>query len=120
MLTSSWFLEEYQKKPGQVESFVEHIRKGIELTASDPSAILIFSGQGGKGRSMRVGTRGVGIAGQGRGGDGEVLAARRPPASGLAKGAWGDALHCHVISSSPQAGQPGQPRGPSARAPPTT
>ncbi|KAK3259201.1 hypothetical protein CYMTET_31792 [Cymbomonas tetramitiformis] len=40
----SWFLEDYQRIPGQVESFIEHISQGVEAAAKDPSALLLFSG----------------------------------------------------------------------------
>lgn len=38
----SWFLESFQR--GQVRTFVDHIRKGVELAASNPAALLVFSG----------------------------------------------------------------------------
>lgn len=41
---NAWFLESYQKHPGQAETFVAHIQKGVELAASDSSALLLFSG----------------------------------------------------------------------------
>ncbi|GFR46772.1 hypothetical protein Agub_g8400 [Astrephomene gubernaculifera] len=41
---SSWFLEEYQKVPGEAQSFLDHIRLGIEEAALDPEALLLFSG----------------------------------------------------------------------------
>eukprot|EP00878_Enallax_costatus_P025358 GHUV01027129.1.p1 GENE.GHUV01027129.1~~GHUV01027129.1.p1 ORF type:complete len:232 (+),score=67.51 GHUV01027129.1:983-1678(+) len=41
---SSWFLEEYQKIPGQAQTFLDHIRLGIETAAADPNALLLFSG----------------------------------------------------------------------------
>ncbi|KAJ8557970.1 hypothetical protein K7X08_004736 [Anisodus acutangulus] len=40
----SWFLESYQKHPGQAATFVDHIRKGVEITADDDDALLLFSG----------------------------------------------------------------------------
>ncbi|KAI9271999.1 hypothetical protein BY458DRAFT_509191 [Sporodiniella umbellata] len=40
---SNWILEPYQKG-GQIETFVQHIKKGIELLRQDKDAILIFSG----------------------------------------------------------------------------
>lgn len=40
----SWFLESYQKNPGQASTFVTHILQGIEITAKDDSALLLFSG----------------------------------------------------------------------------
>jgi hypothetical protein len=41
---SSWYLEPYQRVPGQVDSFVEHIRGGVLAAAADPRALLLFSG----------------------------------------------------------------------------
>ncbi|KAG2489727.1 hypothetical protein HYH03_011834 [Edaphochlamys debaryana] len=41
---SSWFLEEYQRVPGEAQSFLDHIRLGIEEAALDPDALLLFSG----------------------------------------------------------------------------
>jgi len=41
---SSWFLEEYQQVSGEAQSFLDHIRLGIEAAASDPDALLLFSG----------------------------------------------------------------------------
>ncbi|PNG99958.1 hypothetical protein TSOC_014252 [Tetrabaena socialis] len=41
---SSWFLEEYQKVKGEAQSFLDHIRLGIEEAAVDPEALLLFSG----------------------------------------------------------------------------
>lgn len=40
----SWFLESYQKNPGQASTFVTHIHEGIEIVARDDSALLLFSG----------------------------------------------------------------------------
>ncbi|XP_061355460.1 uncharacterized protein C57A10.07 [Gastrolobium bilobum] len=40
----SWFLESYQKNPGQATTFLAHIHKGIEIAARDDSALLLFSG----------------------------------------------------------------------------
>ncbi|KAI3820051.1 hypothetical protein L1987_13907 [Smallanthus sonchifolius] len=40
----SWFLESYQKNPGQASTFVAHIREGIESAARDEEALLLFSG----------------------------------------------------------------------------
>uniref|UniRef100_A0A7N0TPL8 DUF218 domain-containing protein n=1 Tax=Kalanchoe fedtschenkoi TaxID=63787 RepID=A0A7N0TPL8_KALFE len=40
----SWFLESYQKHPGQAATFLDHIRQGVELTARDDNALLLFSG----------------------------------------------------------------------------
>jgi len=40
----SWFLESYQKNPGQASTFVTHIYEGIEIAAKDDSALLLFSG----------------------------------------------------------------------------
>lgn len=41
---SSWFLEPYQKNPGQAATFVEHIKVGVEIAAKDDESLLIFSG----------------------------------------------------------------------------
>ena len=42
---SSWYLLDYQKKvPGQVHSFVEHIKLGVAQATADPQAMLLFSG----------------------------------------------------------------------------
>ncbi|KXZ54397.1 hypothetical protein GPECTOR_5g53 [Gonium pectorale] len=41
---SSWFLEDYQKVKGEAQSFLDHIRLGIEEAALDPDALLLFSG----------------------------------------------------------------------------
>lgn len=40
----SWFLEPYQKNPGQAATFVEHIKDGVEIAAKDDEALLLFSG----------------------------------------------------------------------------
>lgn len=40
----SWFLESYQKHPGQAATFLAHIEEGIEATAKDDGALLLFSG----------------------------------------------------------------------------
>ncbi|GMJ12408.1 hypothetical protein like AT1G21370 [Hibiscus trionum] len=40
----SWFLESYQKNPGQAATFLSHIKEGIESTARDDAALLLFSG----------------------------------------------------------------------------
>lgn len=40
----SWFLEPYQKNPGQAATFIAHIQGGVELAAKDKDAILLFSG----------------------------------------------------------------------------
>ncbi|XVE55198.1 hypothetical protein DITRI_Ditri03aG0140300 [Diplodiscus trichospermus] len=40
----SWFLESYQKNPGQAATFLAHIKEGIEGTARDDEALLMFSG----------------------------------------------------------------------------
>ncbi|ORZ26159.1 hypothetical protein BCR42DRAFT_315609 [Absidia repens] len=39
---SQWILESYQH--GQVNTFLNHIQKGIDMLLSDPQALLIFSG----------------------------------------------------------------------------
>lgn len=40
----SWFLESYQKNPGQAATFLAHIQEGIEVAAKDDRALLLFSG----------------------------------------------------------------------------
>ncbi|KAG2663192.1 hypothetical protein I3760_16G016400 [Carya illinoinensis] len=40
----SWFLESYQKNPGQAATFVRHIQEGVEIAAKDDAALLLFSG----------------------------------------------------------------------------
>ncbi|XP_010244010.1 PREDICTED: uncharacterized protein C57A10.07-like [Nelumbo nucifera] len=40
----SWFLESYQKHPGQATTFLTHIKEGIEIAAKDEGALLLFSG----------------------------------------------------------------------------
>ncbi|KAK8951354.1 hypothetical protein KSP39_PZI004541 [Platanthera zijinensis] len=40
----SWFLEPYQKYPGQAATFVAHIKEGVEIAAQDEGALLLFSG----------------------------------------------------------------------------
>ena len=40
----SWYLEPYMEIPGQADTFVDHIKSGIELAANDPLSILLFSG----------------------------------------------------------------------------
>uniref|UniRef100_A0A5B7BJ72 DUF218 domain-containing protein n=1 Tax=Davidia involucrata TaxID=16924 RepID=A0A5B7BJ72_DAVIN len=40
----SWFLESYQKHPGQAATFVTHIQEGVEIAAKDDEALLLFSG----------------------------------------------------------------------------
>ncbi|KAK5840458.1 putative C57A10.07 [Gossypium arboreum] len=40
----SWFLEPYQKNPGQAATFLTHIKEGVESTAQDDAALLLFSG----------------------------------------------------------------------------
>jgi len=41
---NSWYLETYQKHPGQAATFVSHIKKGVEAAAKDYEALLLFSG----------------------------------------------------------------------------
>ncbi|XP_059630546.1 uncharacterized protein C57A10.07 [Cornus florida] len=41
---NSWFLESYQKHPGQAATFVTHIQEGVEIAAKDDEALLLFSG----------------------------------------------------------------------------
>jgi hypothetical protein len=38
----SWALLPYQR--GEPSAYVEHVRRGVELAAADPSALLLFSG----------------------------------------------------------------------------
>lgn len=40
----SWFLESYQKNPGQASTFVRHIKEGVDIAAKDDAALLLFSG----------------------------------------------------------------------------
>lgn len=40
----SWFLESYQKHPGQAATFVTHIQEGVDIVANDDEALLLFSG----------------------------------------------------------------------------
>lgn len=40
----SWFLESYQKHPGQAATFLLHIKEGVEIAAKDEGALLLFSG----------------------------------------------------------------------------
>lgn len=41
---NSWFLEPYQKHPGQAATFLTHIQEGVEIAAKDDDALLLFSG----------------------------------------------------------------------------
>eukprot|EP01023_Acetabularia_acetabulum_P060163 TRINITY_DN7230_c0_g2_i1.p1 TRINITY_DN7230_c0_g2~~TRINITY_DN7230_c0_g2_i1.p1 ORF type:complete len:333 (-),score=36.41 TRINITY_DN7230_c0_g2_i1:55-1053(-) len=41
---NNWFLEDYQKVEGQVQSFLQHMEMGVRIAALDEKAILIFSG----------------------------------------------------------------------------
>lgn len=40
----SWFLESYQRNPGQAATFLMHIKEGIEIVDRDEDALLLFSG----------------------------------------------------------------------------
>lgn len=40
----SWFLESYQKHPGQAATFLAHIQEGVGIVAKDEEALLLFSG----------------------------------------------------------------------------
>uniref|UniRef100_A0A0D9W585 DUF218 domain-containing protein n=1 Tax=Leersia perrieri TaxID=77586 RepID=A0A0D9W585_9ORYZ len=40
----SWFLEPYQKHPGQAATFLAHIKEGVDAAARDEKALLLFSG----------------------------------------------------------------------------
>jgi hypothetical protein len=39
----AWVLESFQRG-GQIRTFVDHIRKGVELAYKDPKSLLVFSG----------------------------------------------------------------------------
>ncbi|KAF8973186.1 hypothetical protein BDZ97DRAFT_1649296 [Flammula alnicola] len=39
-----WVLETYQKGPGRVRAFYQHIERSVELADSDPKSLLVFSG----------------------------------------------------------------------------
>ncbi|XP_057773598.1 uncharacterized protein C57A10.07 isoform X2 [Salvia miltiorrhiza] len=41
---NAWYLEAYQKHPGQAATFVTHIEKGVEIAARDDATLLLFSG----------------------------------------------------------------------------
>ncbi|EES10844.1 hypothetical protein BDA96_06G096000 [Sorghum bicolor] len=41
---NSWFLEPYQKHPGQAATFLAHIKEGVGIVARDEGALLLFSG----------------------------------------------------------------------------
>lgn len=41
---NSWFLEPYQKHPGQAATFLAHIKEGVEIAAKDERSLLLFSG----------------------------------------------------------------------------
>ncbi|XP_058089727.1 uncharacterized protein C57A10.07 [Magnolia sinica] len=40
----AWFLESYQRHPGQASTFLMHIKEGVEIAAKDEGALLLFSG----------------------------------------------------------------------------
>jgi hypothetical protein len=40
----SWFLEPYQKHPGQAATFLAHIKEGVDIASRDEGALLLFSG----------------------------------------------------------------------------
>lgn len=40
----SWFLEPFQKHPGQARTFVDHVRTGVETAAAIERSLLLFSG----------------------------------------------------------------------------
>ncbi|CAA7047801.1 unnamed protein product [Microthlaspi erraticum] len=40
----SWFLESYQKHPGQAATFLSHIQEGVEAAGRDDESLLLFSG----------------------------------------------------------------------------
>lgn len=57
--TDNWVLLPYQKLPEYPQSFMQHIELGVEAAASDPSAMLIFSGRvGGRDPCMRIAGKG--------------------------------------------------------------
>jgi hypothetical protein len=41
-LDEGWFLKHFQE--GEAKFYIEHVRHGVLLTASDPDAILLFAG----------------------------------------------------------------------------
>jgi len=43
-LESSWFLEPYQRTPGQAAALVEHMRTGVLIASKNEHSILLFSG----------------------------------------------------------------------------
>jgi len=40
----NWYLEEYQRRDGVVESFLTHIERGVEEVSANSKAVLLFSG----------------------------------------------------------------------------
>ncbi|KAH8967707.1 hypothetical protein BDL97_03G090400 [Sphagnum fallax] len=40
----AWFLEPYQKHPGQASTFVKHIKSGVEVASIMKDSLLLFSG----------------------------------------------------------------------------
>ena len=42
--SSSWYLLDYQKVPGQTHSFIQHIELGVAQAATSPNSMLLFSG----------------------------------------------------------------------------
>ncbi|KAF9620862.1 hypothetical protein IFM89_015103 [Coptis chinensis] len=40
----SWFLESYQKHPGQATTFLRHIKEGVDIVSKDKEALVLFSG----------------------------------------------------------------------------
>ena len=40
----SWYLEDYQKRKGQANTFVEQMRFGVREAANNPASLLVFSG----------------------------------------------------------------------------
>ncbi|WCJ43415.1 hypothetical protein M5689_024153 [Euphorbia peplus] len=40
----SWFLETYQRHPGQAATFVSHIQGGVDVASKDSTTLLLFSG----------------------------------------------------------------------------
>lgn len=41
---AAWYLLDYQRERDLPQQFVSHVRRGVELAAADPRALLIFSG----------------------------------------------------------------------------
>ncbi|XP_028555426.1 uncharacterized protein C57A10.07 [Dendrobium catenatum] len=74
----SWFLEPYQKHPGQAATFIAHIKEGVKIAAQDENALLLFSG------------------GETRNGAGPRSEAQSYWAVAEAKGWFGKGTHLHL------------------------